>query len=96
MVIASNEIDNMYNFIAAICTWFLLAGFFILPGTFSFLQSFTSFQHELNTPVGRLLDLNKALIAIAIICFIIGAFGTSWLWYKFRGNYIWLLAHLFL
>ncbi|KAH6658607.1 hypothetical protein BKA67DRAFT_512048 [Truncatella angustata] len=95
MIIESSKVKTSYGFLAAISTWFLLAGFFILPATFAFLQNAQLLEKGI-TPVDRLVDLNKGIIPVAIICFIIGSAGTTWLWYKFRGNYIWLVTHLFL
>lgn len=39
MIIKSNDIPAQYNIAAAVALWLLLAGIFVLPGTFTTLQT---------------------------------------------------------
>lgn len=80
------------------CTWILLAGFIIFPGTFTSIQSL-----DLDDPsrsdaekwiLGRVK--NVPLLVIAGLCCGIGAAGMIWLWHRWHKNFIWLVNRIFL
>ena len=84
MVLDSNEVSVHYNFAAAVLSWFLLAGLFVLPATFTSLAIDNKIvNHLIGLPIG-------------ISCFAVGTAGIGALWLRFRKNYVWLLSHLFL
>jgi ABC-type amino acid transport system permease subunit len=78
--------------LAAASQWILLAGYLIIPGTFTSLQR----SSLLNDASARIVQMvkNPPLLAIACICFAFGAAVLGWLSWKWRYNYIWL-SHLF-
>lgn len=85
------------NVRAALFSWLTLAGFVVFPGTFTSLK--TSQTLASNSSGKIIQDAVKnvhSLLPIAILCCIIGTTGTSWLWWIWRENAIWLVTHLFL
>jgi len=92
MIIESSEAPIWCNLAAAAAQWTVLAGFFILPGTFTSLK-------EQPQVIGdsRIAStvVNIPLIPLAGICYAVGVAGLAMLWFKFRLNYMWLFTHLF-
>ncbi|KAK3939611.1 hypothetical protein QBC46DRAFT_143133 [Diplogelasinospora grovesii] len=96
MLKAYYNVHWLYNVAAAISSWILLAGFIVLPGTFTSLQN-------LKTDTGAVEVLQSfaeriGLLSLSACCWISGVVGIGSLWWKFRQrhNYLWLLDHLFL
>lgn len=95
------EMDISFNITVGVANWALLAGYLVIPGTFTSLQ--TSNQVE------KLLQVNKAgrtvlhtiqnppLLAIACFLLVSGIGALIWLmrFPKLRGNYLWLINKLF-
>ncbi|EED20946.1 conserved hypothetical protein [Talaromyces stipitatus ATCC 10500] len=77
---------------AAVSQWTLLAGYLVVPGTFTSLQRLNEFSGASATVVRAIQ--NPPLLAIACICFFAGASAMSWLAWRWRFNDIWL-SHLF-
>lgn len=92
MIIESSEIPVRYNIAAAAASWTMLAGFFTFPGTFTSLERS---QALVNSPIVHTVA-NVPLLVVASLCYAMGVAGFCFLWSKFRTNYVWLLAHLFL
>ncbi|KAF7337030.1 hypothetical protein MVEN_02139700 [Mycena venus] len=94
MLLAIDSIPSLYNILASFFTWILLAGFVLFPGTFTNLQQ----NNELGALGITAANVIKhlSLYVIAWVCTFIGAAGMSWLWYRWRGNYIWCLNRIFL
>lgn len=92
MIIASNGVPICYNLAASVASWIMLAGFFILPGTFTSLreQSHTLKNYHVTETI-----INIPLLPLAGICYFTGLTGLAFLWFKFKSNYIWILNHLF-
>ncbi|KAH8743689.1 hypothetical protein F5883DRAFT_476924 [Diaporthe sp. PMI_573] len=92
MIIESSSAPIWCNLAAAAAQWTVLAGFFILPGTFTSLK-------EQPQVIGdsRIAStvVNIPLIPLAGICYAAGVAGLAMLWFKFRLNYMWLFTHLF-
>jgi hypothetical protein len=92
MVKESREIPLRHHIAAAFSSWILLAGFILLPGTFASLDTL-----ELNDEVGRRLHSlgqNIPLLCLAAVCCSLGVIGITFLWVRFRYNYIWLLDNI--
>lgn len=70
----------------------MLAGFFTFPGTFTSLERS---QALANSPVIHAVA-NVPLLVAASLSYVMGVTGLCFLWSKFKTNYVWLLAHLFL
>jgi hypothetical protein len=52
MLLALDDIPQMFNMMASFFTWILLAGFVLFPGTFTSLQ-----QQQLSGVEGQLLNV---------------------------------------
>ncbi|KAK7052271.1 hypothetical protein R3P38DRAFT_3306060 [Favolaschia claudopus] len=87
MLLALDGIPRVYNMLAAFFTWILLAGFVLLPGTFTNLQNAGSTENE-----KAFVDAIQRvpLFVIAFVCSGIGVLGMLWLWWRWSRNYIWL------
>ncbi|CAG8016987.1 unnamed protein product [Penicillium salamii] len=95
------EMDISFNITVGVANWALLAGYLVIPGTFTSLQ--TSNQVE------KALQVNKAghtvlhtiqnppLLGIACLLLVSGIGALMWLMHfpKLRGNYLWLINKLF-
>lgn len=92
MLLALDDIPEMFNMMASFFTWILLAGFVLFPGTFTSLQ-----QQQLSGVEAQLLNVvsNIPLFVIAWICTGIGSIGMIWLWWRWQRNYIWIVNRIF-
>ncbi|KAJ7088634.1 hypothetical protein C8R44DRAFT_751746 [Mycena epipterygia] len=96
MLLALDGIPRLYNLLAAFFTWILLAGFVLLPGTFTSLKSAEgNVQNENEKEVIQAIQ-HVPLFIIAFVCSGIGALGMIWLWWRWNKNYIWLNNRIFL
>lgn len=92
MLLALDEIPELYKLLAAFFTWILLAGFILFPGTFASWN---------NQPAGSTASQIAAvinhvpLLVIAWICTGIGGCGMIWLWWRWHDNYIWIVNRIF-
>jgi hypothetical protein len=96
MSVQAVEAPKIDNLLAALCSWTTLAGFIILPGTFTSLETSEKLG---NSTSGKLIQhavKNTPLLAVGIICWLSGMIGSCFLWYRWRRNYIWLMMHIFL
>lgn len=96
MIIEANETPIIFNLVAAGASWTVLAGFCIFPGTFTSIQQADWTQEALGGPRVQRAVQNVPLIPLASCCYIAGISSLGYLWSRFRSNYIWLLAHIFL
>jgi hypothetical protein len=94
MLLESHKIPWENNIFAVIFSWMILAGFILLPGTFTSLSRMR-LEGEVDRVFQQLNNPIPLFVVSSISCFL-GAAGTGWLWWKFRKNYIWLFDHLFL
>jgi hypothetical protein len=92
-----------WNIFAAACTWILLAGFILPPGTYdNFKKSdLVNAAEKDPTNVGNqiLLSFSKSNIAVLVLAGIlcgIGLLGITGLWLKWKANYIWLINKVLL
>jgi uncharacterized iron-regulated membrane protein len=94
MLLQLNTIPGVYNILAGLFTWLVLAGYIVLPGTFTSLrnsQTVTAVAEA--SKAGRLVLKayhNLGLLWIAAICCAIGVSGMCWLGWMWKKNYIWL------
>ncbi|KIM93129.1 hypothetical protein OIDMADRAFT_138373 [Oidiodendron maius Zn] len=85
------------NMLASLFTWLLLAGFMVLPVTFSSLRTSRALNGLGIT--GKIVISavqNIPFLAIAASCFVCGVAGLLWIWWENRRNYIWLTDRVFL
>jgi hypothetical protein len=91
-----------WNIFAAACTWILLAGFILLPGTYDRAQKSDIITQAEKDPtnVGNQILLSfktyLGLLVVAGILCGIGLLGITGLWLKWKANYIWLINKVLL
>ena len=97
MLLHLDSIPRLHNILAALFTWILLAGFLVIPGTY------TSFKnHTDNSKSDAVEDAivhsvsHIGLVWVSGAFCIIGAVGCCWLWFLWRKNYVWLINRIFL
>ncbi|CAK5262248.1 unnamed protein product [Mycena citricolor] len=96
MLLALDGIPRLHNMLASFFTWILLAGFVLLPGTFTSLQKAnTSTSSEAERRFIGAIQ-HTPLFVIAFLCAGIGAAGMVWLWWRWNKNFIWLNNRIFL
>lgn len=95
------DVDHMpwiYNVIASVAQWTLLAGYLVVPGTFTSLQRSDKIEPLGDISTGKAIlgtIQNPPLLAIACFLFSIGASLLFWLYWEWRENYIWLVSRIF-
>lgn len=99
MLLEVDYMPWMYNVIASIAHWTLLAGYLMVPGTFTALQRSGQVQDALaKDDVGQAVlstIQNPPLLAITCILFVASTAALGWLYWEWRSNYIWLVNRLF-
>ncbi|CAG8902296.1 unnamed protein product [Penicillium egyptiacum] len=89
-----------YNVLASTANWVLLAGYLVIPGTFTSLQKSKSLEHKLdaNDTGKTILDTiqNPPILGIACSFLILGAVGMGALGWDRRHNYVWLIDRMFI
>ncbi|KAI0002449.1 hypothetical protein BJV74DRAFT_765387 [Russula compacta] len=88
------EVPRMHNLLSGLFTWIVLAGFVVLPGTFSTLESFPTKSGELEKVLHDVQHL--PLLVIAYGCCGVGGLGMLLLWWRWAHNYVWLLNSIFI
>jgi hypothetical protein len=100
MIVESNEIPWKFNALASAANWILLAGYLVVPGTFTSLQKSDTLSDDLakNVAGNVLLNTiqNPPLLAISCLFFVLGSVLIGWLFSEYKGNYIWLINRLFM
>ncbi|KAF8862724.1 hypothetical protein BDZ45DRAFT_585061 [Acephala macrosclerotiorum] len=81
---------------AAFFSWLTLAGYVVFPGTFTSLKSSQTLAASNGGKFIQQTVKNVPLAVIAGLCCLFGTVGTTWLWYIWRHNAIWLVGHIFL
>jgi hypothetical protein len=90
-----------WNILAAAFTWILLAGFIVLPGTYTNFQKSDVIKaaQQDQSNVGNKILASIAHVGLLIVAGIlcgIGFLGVMGLWLKWRENYIWLINKVLL
>jgi len=88
------QVPRTHNILSGLFTWILLAGFVVLPGTFSTLEAIQSTPNEFGKVLHKIHHL--ALLVIAFGCCVLGACGMLLLWWRWAHNYVWLLNGIFI
>lgn len=99
MLLEVEYIPLSHKFFAGLFHWMLLAGYLVIPGTFTSLQKSDTIKSALNGSEMEKTILhtiqNPPLLAIACSLLAVGVAGMSWLGWIWRHNYIWLINYLF-
>jgi hypothetical protein len=90
------EAPKLDDPLAAVFSWITLAGFIVLPGTFTSLETSDRLGHSTSGKWVQDAVKNIPLLAFGIVCRVLGTIGSCFLWQKWRKNYIWLMMHIFL
>lgn len=96
MSVQANLMPMRYEICASFCSWITLAGYVVLPNTFTSLKNADSLG---NTASGKAIQdavRNVELLPFAGVLCCAGAAGSCLLWWKWRRNYIWLTSRIFL
>jgi predicted histidine transporter YuiF (NhaC family) len=100
MLLHLDRIPRLHNILAAVFTWILLAGFLVIPGTFTSFKNSEAFKDSNNKDALEQKILhsvaNVGLLWVSGACFVIGLLGCCWLWFMWRRNYVWLINRIFL
>ncbi|KAE8384240.1 hypothetical protein BDV23DRAFT_177204 [Aspergillus alliaceus] len=100
MLLELDTIHWLYNVLASAANWALLAGYLIIPGTFTTLQKSSAFENTMDSTFQAKAILssvqNPPLAAIACTFFFTGLISMLCLYRRWAGNYIWVINCLFL
>ncbi len=96
MCTQSNQARKRYTISAALFSWLILAGYLVLPNTFTSLQSSKTLSGSKGGELLQSTIRNVKLLPFAGVLCLIGVAGISRLWYKWRRNYVWLITYIFM
>jgi hypothetical protein len=98
MLLQLDKVRYYHNFLADLFTRLLLAGFIVSPATFTSKSNAVRNAANGSQTEQAILNTvqNVPLLWVAAICCLIGAFGISWLWWRWNDNFIWLINRIFL
>lgn len=104
MLLHLDRIPRVYNFLAGLFTWILLASFLIIPGTFTSFKNSDVFKNiennddKSNAVAKAILEsaANVGLLWLSGAFCVIGGTGCLFLWARWRNNYVWLVNKVFL
>jgi hypothetical protein len=100
MMVEADRVPWQYNIMASAAHWILLAGYLVVPGTFTSLQASDEVHSSLSGNKTGALILstiqNPPLLALAAVFFFSGIAIMGWLYWEYQSNYIWLISHIFL
>lgn len=106
MLLHLDEIPRVFNILASLFTWIILAGFLVVPGTFTTFKESEAFQKANNDGDGEGRDdvahaivhsiENIGLLWLSGAFCVVGTLGCIWLWYRWNKNYVWLINRVFL
>ncbi|KAK4236424.1 hypothetical protein C8A03DRAFT_45575 [Achaetomium macrosporum] len=102
MLLSLDKIPRRHNILVLLFVWILLAGFVILPGSFTSAKRKQDGEASVQVPAGggggklSLTPANTAALVIGFVCIVAGAFGSAWLALRWRRNYVWLLNKLYM
>ncbi|CAG7932376.1 unnamed protein product [Penicillium olsonii] len=94
------QMNWTYNLLASGANWVLLAGYLVIPGTFTSLKESNSVEETLEkNNAGRVVlstIQNPPLLVFACLFLVTGATVLGWLFKLYKANYSWLTNKLFL
>jgi hypothetical protein len=102
MLLHLDEIPRMHNILASLGTWIILAGFLVVPGTFTTFKQSKAFQEADDNNGDEVAHAIVHSIANIGLLWLSGSFcvaGTAvclWLWVTWRHNYVWLVNKIFM
>ncbi|KAE8396898.1 hypothetical protein BDV37DRAFT_277318 [Aspergillus pseudonomiae] len=88
-----------YNLLSSFAAWILLAGYLVIPGTFTTLQKTDTVKSGLSENNSQIIlntIQNPPLVGIACSLLAIGAAVMVFLYFRWRHNYLWLINRLYI
>lgn len=98
MLLDLDNISTIYNLLASLFTWLLLAGYMVLPGAFTSIRNSRVLSDNAGK-AGRVVvkaAQNLPLLWVGGICCVLGASGMCVLGWFWQRNYIWLVNRIIL
>jgi len=96
MSIQANQARKRYTISASLFSWLILAGYLVLPNTFTSLKASKALSGSKGGQILQSTVQNVQLLPLASVLCFIGTVGISWLWYIWRKNYVWLITYIFM
>jgi hypothetical protein len=102
MLLHLDKIPSIYNILAALSTWIILAAFLVIPGTFTSFKNSKAFKNVDSSDdddiAHAIVDsvAHIGLVWVSGIFAVLGAFGCTFLWFRWRYNYVWLVNRIFM
>ncbi|KAL4862015.1 hypothetical protein BDV12DRAFT_179391 [Aspergillus spectabilis] len=100
MLLDMEKIPMIDNILAVFFSKILLAGYLVFPSTFTSLQSSESFRDAATksdiAQTAYSAIQNTPLLGVAGFLCAIGLFGSGWLCYRWRTNFVWLSRKIFM
>ena len=102
MLLHLDEIPRISNISASLFTWIILAGFLVVPGTFTTFKESEAFRNADDDNSNEVAHsivhsiANIGLLWVSGAFCVIGTVGCAWLWFRWRQNYVWLINRIFL
>jgi hypothetical protein len=97
MLLHLDDIPRLHNILAAFFTWILLAGFLVIPGTFTSFKNHTSGSNDNAVEEAIVQSIaHVGLLWVSGAFCVVGVVGCCWLWFLWRQNYVWLINKIFL
>jgi hypothetical protein len=94
------QMDWKYNVSVSIANWALLAGYLVIPGTFTSLKESNQIEEILkkNTAGRAVLHTiqNPPLLVVACLFLAGGVAALTVLFRKIQSNYLWLINKIFM
>lgn len=95
MSIQANQVPVIFDICAGFSSWLTLAGFIVLPATFTSLKESDKLSHITAGKVIQHAVQNLELLPVAAILCSLGLASSCWLWRRWHKNYIWLISRIF-
>lgn len=101
MLLHLDEIPRIHNIAASLFTWIILAGFLVVPGTFTSFKNSEAFQNANSNKDDIAHNIVHSIANIGLLYLsagfcAVGSLGCLWMWFRWRHNYVWLINRVFL
>lgn len=96
MSIQANQVPVIFDICASFASWLFLAGFIVLPATFTSLKNLKGLGSVSGGKEIQDAVQNLELLPVAAILCCVGIGSSCWLWWRWQRNYIWLVSRIFL
>jgi hypothetical protein len=96
MCVQANQVRRLHEFSALIFAWITLAGYVVLPSTFTSIKNASSLDNIVGGKMVQEVVQNVELLKLALALCCIGTAGNCFLWYQWHDNYVWLNSRIFL